>query len=207
MSNTYWKSPIGTLKGTFIINTSLDEIIGNFNIIEYYNLLKKSIYYGLNWIDTYLIDNPDYILISIYRYKKNILDHEFNDYILSFCRKWKNIIKSNVLYYNLIPKNFLHILPDITPNLDLNNYINSIKKNTQHIIQTPQYKELKCGEDKLNLMDIKLDNIYMVQYLPGKYELFVLVKHKDHYDYYPYKIINKNIPYLNELIKNLPVSV
>jgi hypothetical protein len=165
--------PIGTKLGTFIVNENLEIINKHIPLSLYDKYLIDSINLGISWFHKRLTEHK--------------VDEKFFRHYDKFVKLINNSAYSDELNQGIIEATY-----------DLNSKLNHIETPVIQHIEKKRVHHL--GPDSLNNItekDIDLTRGLMVQTTPGKYELFLYVRHLDHYDTLPYE-------YISEKIRNLP---
>lgn len=191
--------PIGTKLGTFIVDDKL-TIENSYVALQLYDkLLIDSITIGLKWIGKKL--------------DENLLDNKYK----RLYQKFTSLIETNG-YTDELNQSIIEIAHDISSKINsvaskqLVNSATGSPRNNQKMftgnqvsssIKEFKFKPNHLGPDDLNNItdkDIDFSRGLMVQSLPGKYDLFLYVRHNDHFDLLPYEYITEKIKRLPQLI-------
>ena len=174
--------PIGTKLGTFIVDENLETVNKYVPILLYDKYLIESINFGVKWLFT-KIEGHTGIGDKYTRYRDKFIKLINDD-------KYSDDLNQQVI--------------EITH--DLSSKLNRIK--------APELARSDKGASKNNnhLGPSNLDDILendvdftrglMVQTVPGRYELFLYVRHSDHYDILPYEFIVERLKTVPNLLIN-----
>lgn len=176
--------PIGTKLGTFIIDSSLAVQNVRVSIQRYNQLLVDSINFGLKWISQKLLENK--------------VDERFSQTLENLYSMLRKNGYDDSLNQSVIET--VHKLSDKLNMLKLNMYIPPVKE-----IKEIKQKEIHLGPadlDKITFKDVNFTKGIMVQVSSGKYELFLPVRHDDHWDILPYEYIQNKIGIMPNLLLN-----
>jgi len=192
--------------GTFIIDLNLSVEQVNVSKVEYERMLRKSILYGLQWLEenVFINDNDGYKIKNIL---KNGLkfNSNTNQYIINSCYNWKkklNTLKINEKLNTLKINeklNTLKINENIYDNDDeLLNIFKNHKKKISNINQKIIFDNLDNYKSSDNIIykdSIDFNNLIMVSDISdiNKYIPHFPVRHNDHWDIISLSSINSKL--------------
>jgi len=192
--------PIGTKLGTFIVDDNLTIENKYISLSSYNKLLIDSINMGLKWIET--------------KVKDEMVDTKY----VKYYNKFLNSIE-NYGYTNEVNQNIIEVAHDM---LSKFNPVKILSQKPSHIIKTDNIKpdiDLKSHQpdknstvknnhlgpqnlDNITDIDVDFSKGLMVQTMPGRYQLFLYVRHNDHWDILPYEHIAEKIKSIPNLLFN-----
>jgi len=180
--------PIGTKLGTFLINDDLETANKYVSIAQYDKYLIESITIGMKWLTSKIEENgiDKKFLILYNRFQKQINDGDITDQLN------QNIIE---ICYNLSSKLNKIERSSLTSSKEIKSKIN--------IHAVPKSNHLGPMQlSDITEKDIDLSRGLMTQSGVGKYDLYLYVKHQDHYDILPYEYIIDKVKILPNLLFN-----
>lgn len=204
--------PVGTKLGTFIIDDELTIENKYISLSLYNKSLIDSINKGLQWMEKKIYnDIQDVKYIKLYQKFKYLIGtygytNELNQSIIEASHdilSKLNIVKASIFKSNTNMNDNSGKIIDGRNNNKVPNTNDKIKD-----VYEPKHSTVKknhLGPNDLNNItdaDVDFSKGLMVQTLPGKYQLFLYVRHNDHWDILPYECICDKIKKIPNLIFN-----
>lgn len=191
---------IGTKRGTFILDPNLN--VGTISVpVEHYDeYLKKSIDYGLEWLNRYVFTNNIDKQLTLNKFKKGInYTDECNQQLIDICYGWVKKKKSpSVSPKPKTKSNFREYSVWAQPKpLRYSNLIEEtdeeIKNELNEILSEPELHSY-------TIHDINLSNGYLVCGPNGESEIFINIRHNDHNDILPMSYLCEKFPELKNIL-------
>ena len=174
--------PIGTKLGTFIIDDNLTTKHMHVALSVYPNFLIESITFGLNWMRENIKDLPDDNKYArLYGKFMNSLDTS----------NYTDNLNQNIIETAYALSVYLNNMHSQRSHQEL--LTNSLR-DSQNIRDGNQKKHVGPSDlENITEKDVDFSRVILVMITPGKYQLFLKVRHDEHWDILPYDFIIEKI--------------